>query len=185
MTSIRLSVVSTDLEQQLRRNMSDRGHACASICAGLSIEPTIMPIARILVAFAVAWLPFAVASAAELQVSNAWIRLLPGGVPAGGYFDLRNDGKTVVQLTGASSSSFGDIMVHESLTEKGQSQMRHIDVLELPPGRTLTFKPGSYHLMLMQPARKLNVGDKIPMTLEFANGERVTTQFEVRGPGGK
>ena len=125
------------------------------------------------------------AMAADLQVTNAWIRLLSGGAPAGGYFELRNDGGARVELIGAKSNAFGDIMLDESLTEKGQSQMRHVDALELLPGKKLTFKPGSYHLMMVQPARKLTAGEKIPIILVFADGKEITAQFEVRGPSGK
>ena len=125
------------------------------------------------------------AMAADLQVTNAWIRLLPGGAPAGGYFEIRNDGGARVELIGSKSKDFGDIMLHESFTERGQSQMRHVDALELPPGKKLIFKPGSYHLMMVQPARKLAVGEKIPIILVFADGKEITAQFDVRGPSGK
>ena len=40
---------------------------------------------------------------AELEVADAWIRLLPVGVPAAGYFKLRNDTNQRVVLIGVSS----------------------------------------------------------------------------------
>ncbi|MCC6244979.1 MAG: copper chaperone PCu(A)C, partial [Gemmatimonadaceae bacterium] len=50
---------------------------------------------------------------------------------------------------------------------------------------TLAFAPSGYHLMLTKPSRKVAVGDRIPITLEFSDKHKITVQFEVRGPAGK
>lgn len=125
------------------------------------------------------------AHGAELGVSNAWIRLLPAGVPAGGYFTVHNAASTPAQLVGASSAVFGQSMMHESIEERGRSRMVHVEKVAVPAGSTLEFAPGGYHLMLMQPTRALAVGETVPVTLEFSSGERITTRFVVRGPAGK
>lgn len=43
--------------------------------------------------------------AADLVVSEAWIRYLPGDIPSAGYFTLENNGRTTVELTGAESAA--------------------------------------------------------------------------------
>ena len=63
------------------------------------------------------------ASAAEVSVTNAWIRALPARLPAGGYFTLKNLGKSDVALTGASSPSCGMLMLHRSTDANGMSSM--------------------------------------------------------------
>ncbi len=123
--------------------------------------------------------------AAELEVSDAWIRLLPAGVPAGGYFTLRNDANQPIALVGASSSTFGHVMMHRTMEEKGQSRMLPVDRIEVPARGSLTFAPGGYHLMLTKPSRNVAVGDRIAISLEFPGGHKLTAQFEVRGPSGK
>lgn len=125
------------------------------------------------------------ATASDLEVSNAWVRVIPGGAPAGGYFDLRNNGRTGVQLVGASSPAFGQVMLHQSVIEQGQNRMSHVAKLDVAPASAITFSPGGYHLMMLQPVGKLTMGEKIPVTLQFAGGNHVTAQFDVRGPGGK
>lgn len=123
--------------------------------------------------------------AAGLEVSNGWIRLLPAGVPAGGYFELRNNAGTPAELIGVSSPAFGRAMLHRTVEDKGRSTMMHVDKVKVPAGGNVVFRPGGYHVMLMKPMRELHIGDKAPVTLEFASGEKLTAQFEVRGPSGK
>jgi copper(I)-binding protein len=125
------------------------------------------------------------AHAADIEISNGWVRLLPAGVPAAGYFDLRNKSKVPIRLVGASSPAFGTVMLHRSIEDKGRSTMLHLDEIDVPAQGRIVFKPGDYHLMLLQPTRALEPGGRIPVTLQFATGEKVTTQFELRGPSGK
>ena len=63
--------------------------------------------------------------------------------------------------------------------------MLHVDRVDVPAGGKVAFAPGGYHLMLMQPARKLAPGERVPVTLEFLGGRQVTAEFEVRGPAAK
>lgn len=123
--------------------------------------------------------------AAELEVSDAWIRLIPGGVPAGAYFTLRNGTNQPAALVGASSSAFGRVMMHRTTEEKGQSRMLPVDRIEVPVRGSVAFAPGGYHLMLLNPSRSVAVGDRALITLEFADGHKITAQFDVRGPAGK
>jgi copper(I)-binding protein len=124
------------------------------------------------------------AFAGNLALSNTWIRYLPAGVPAGGYFTLSNNGSHPVTLKGARSAAFGMVMMHRSVEENGVSKMLPADSIDVPAGGTVEFKPGGYHLMLMSPQSKIAPGEQIPLTLEFADGETLTGNFAVRGPGG-
>ena len=76
-------------------------------------------------------------------------------------------------------------MIQMSTEEQGRSTMVHLEKVEVPPGGEAVFRPGSYHLMLIKPSRALRVGERVPVTLTFSTGERITEQFEVRGPTGK
>lgn len=123
--------------------------------------------------------------AADLNVSDAWIRVLPGGAPAGGYFILHNGARKPVVLVSARSVAFGHVMMHKTAEEGGLSRMRPVERVEVPAGGKVTFAPGGFHLMLMQPNRKVTVGDRIEITLEFVGGQKLATEFQVRGPTGK
>ena len=48
-------------------------------------------------------------------------------------------------------------------------RMRAVPSLDIPAGRSVTLEPGSYHVMLVDLAHPLSVGDKVPLTLTFQN----------------
>ena len=119
---------------------------------------------------------------AAVHVSEAWIRWLPAGLPAGGYMTLRNDSAKPVALTGASSADYGQVMLHHSVMKNGTMQMLPVARVEVPAHGELQFKPGGYHIMLMQARHEVHPGDQVPVTLSFADGEQLQVKFEVRKP---
>jgi periplasmic copper chaperone A len=123
--------------------------------------------------------------AAGVTVSGAWVRHLPASVPAGGYFTLHNQSKVAIALVGASSPDYAMVMLHKTVEEGGTSKMVPVDKIEVPAGGALTFHPGGYHLMLMHAKHEVKVGSRIPVTLIFSGGEKITAQFEVRGPSAR
>src|ERR1700744_4862307 len=87
------------------------------------------------------------AQAADVQVSDAWFRYLTPQVPAGGYFTLKNDGKTAIELTGASSPACGMLMLHQSMSSGGMSSMEDMKTVPVAAAGSVKFAPGGYHLM--------------------------------------
>lgn len=120
---------------------------------------------------------------ADLQVSGAKLRLLPGNLPAAGYFTLTNASNQPVILTGAQSPAFAQVMVHRSSLENGMASMQHIAQVEVAAGETLKFASGGYHLMLMQRQRELALGDKVEANLLFADGQSLPVTFTAVPPG--
>src|SRR5690348_11961156 len=84
-------------------------------------------------------------------MANAWFRALPAHLPAGGYFDLLNTGKSVSTLTGADSPDCGMLMLHKSEQKDGMDTMSDVASVDIPPGQTVKFAPGGYHLMCTDP----------------------------------
>lgn len=114
---------------------------------------------------------------ADLEVSEAKLRLLPGDLPTAGYFNLTNKGSLPVTLAGAQSPDFAQVMMHRSSLENGMASMRHVEQIEVPVGNTPTFASGGYHLMLLQRQRELSLGDQVEVTLLFADGQRLPVTF--------
>jgi copper(I)-binding protein len=121
----------------------------------------------------------------RLALRDAWFRALPAGLPAGGYFTLRNNGSQRVVLTGAQSAACGMLMLHQSSTSGGTSSMAHVSSVDVPAGRSIAFAPNGYHLMCTGPKPEMKPGASVPVTLLFQSGEKLTANFAVRNAAGK
>jgi len=125
------------------------------------------------------------ADTAGIEIRNGWIRALPNGLPAGGYFTLYNDTGGPLRLVGASSPACGLLMLHRTETMNGIAQMNDVPAVDVPPHGTLVFAPGGYHLMCMGPTPALAPGNVVPVTLQFSDGARLTARFAVRNAAGR
>ena len=121
------------------------------------------------------------ASAADhVHATHAWIRLLPGALPAGAYVILENDGDQPVALTGASSKTYAQVMLHHSSTQGGISRMTMVDSLPVPAHDRAVLAPAGYHLMLMQATDPVKPGTIVRLLLKFSDGSSLPTDFIVR-----
>ena len=123
--------------------------------------------------------------AGGITVTGGWIRALPANVPAGGYFTLSNDSGKRIVLTGASSPGCGTLMLHKSDVSSGMANMSDVKTIPVAVGAHLSFAPGGYHLMCTDPSAAIKPGNKVPVTLVFADGTRVTSAFQVRTAAGR
>ena len=121
---------------------------------------------------------------AAVQASEAWIRWLPSGLPAGAYVTLHNDGSQDVKLVSVSSPAYAMPMLHRSHLEDGKMVMSGVEAITVPAHGELALKPGGYHIMLMQARREVHPGMHLPLTLNFDDGEQLRVKFEVRKSDG-
>jgi len=136
---------------------------------------------RILAALSLASTSFG-AFAASGSVSDCWVRLLPGNLPSGAYFDVTNPGNTPLELKGVKSDAFGMAMLHRTENNGSTSTMHMVASATVPANGTLKFAPGGYHVMLEKPKQPLKVGSTIDLTFTFGDGEKTTAQCAVKSP---
>ena len=122
-------------------------------------------------------------AARSIRVDDPWIRWLPAGVPAAGYFTLSNTGDESVALVAAVSADFRDVSIHRSVERGGVMQMEEVSEIIVDPRSRLELAAKGYHLMLMNPVRPIESEKRIPITLRFRDGTALTVPFEVRKPG--
>jgi periplasmic copper chaperone A len=127
----------------------------------------------------------AAAATTGITVEKPWMRFIIKSRPAAGYFTLKNDTGSAIDLVGASSSACGMMMLHQSKEVNGAEKMLPVKSISIPAHGSVSFATGGYHLMCMSPANALTVGAKVPVTLKFADGSAVTAQFPVKGAGAK
>lgn len=120
------------------------------------------------------------ADADHVRASHAWIRVLPGALPAGAYVTLENDGDRPVALRGAGSTVYAEVMLHRSSRAGGMSRMSMVDALNVPAHGKAELAPAGYHLMLMQPNAPVKPGDTVTLTLQFGDGSTLATDFVAR-----
>lgn len=119
-------------------------------------------------------------AADQVRASAAWIRVLPGALPAGAYVTLQNHGGQPVTLSGASSTVYADVMLHKSSREGGMSRMSMVDALVIPAHGEAALAPAGYHLMLMKAARPVQPGETVRLDLKFSDGSILATDFMAR-----
>lgn len=117
-----------------------------------------------------------------LQVTNAWVRVVPGAPVAAGYFDLNNTGNQAVTVEALASPQFGRVHMHESMTgDDGMATMQPIDSVTVAPGQRLAFAPGGYHLMMFDAKQQLEPGDTVTLQLQCdGSDDRLAASAEVR-----
>jgi periplasmic copper chaperone A len=101
-----------------------------------------------------------------IQISAPWARATPKGATAGAaYMTITNTGKTPDKVNGV-------------------MQMRPVEGgLEIKPGETVTLKPGSFHMMLVNLKHPLEQGNTIKATLKFDAAGTIDVDYPIAGIG--
>jgi len=68
--------------------------------------------------------------------------------------------------------------------ENGVAKMREVTGgLEIKPGETIKFAPGSSHVMFVDLTQPLRAGDKVHGTLRFEHAGTIDIEYSVLGMG--
>lgn len=120
-----------------------------------------------------------------IVISNARIKTpLTGKTTTAGFFEITNHGTVQDALIGAESPIAETVEIHLTEMENGVMKMRRQESVILKPGQSLSFKPGSYHLMFFGTTLKPEQHDTA-LTLKFQNAPDVTIIAEITdGMGG-
>jgi periplasmic copper chaperone A len=122
-----------------------------------------------------------------LTLTDLWTRATPPSAPAGGGFlTITNKGDEPDRLIAVSSPGVKTGEIHEMKVEDGVMTMRPLeDGLQIPAHGSVTLAPGGYHLMFVGLEKPFVEGEKLPVTLTFANAGSVDTFLHVEPIGSK
>ncbi len=124
--------------------------------------------------------------AAGVTVSDAWARAtMPGQKVSAAY--MRIVASEDARLISASSPTVPRVEIHEMKMDSGVMRMREVKALDLPKGKTVSLEPGGYHIMLMNLAKPIAAGERVPLNLVIEAGgarQTVEVQAEARAPAG-
>ena len=119
------------------------------------------------------------ASAGKIMVHDAWARASAGAAVNGAVYITLTGGAQPDRLMAVSTPVAAMAGVHESRAEGGVMRMRPIDALPLLPGKTVTFAPGGYHIMLINLSHPLIAGQTFPLNLTFEHAIPMTVDVRV------
>ena len=115
----------------------------------------------------------------SIQIEGAWARPAQTDANSAVYFVLSNREQDD-RLTGAQSTAANMVQIHATVVDDdGTASMQHQEVLDVPAGSILTFRPGGLHVMLMSLNSDLVEGDTIQVTLMFENFGGLTIDVPV------
>ena len=129
---------------------------------------------------AAAALLVALPAAAQVTVTDPWVRGTVAGQMATGAFMKLQSAKDA-RLLEAASPVAGVVEIHEMALENNIMRMRAVPSLALPAGRAVELKPGGYHVMLMDLKQQMKEGEVVPVTLVVETAGRRET-IEVKAP---
>lgn len=103
----------------------------------------------------------------EISVSDSWSRAtVPGQSSAAAYFTLTNHGDGDDRLLKI-STPIGEASLHSTSIQNGVMRMRQLDGLAIAGHSTADLKPGGMHVMITGMKQPLQIGQHLPLTLNF------------------
>lgn len=121
----------------------------------------------------------------SLQIIQPWARATPKGADSGAaYMTVTNTGTAAERLSCVSSEASARCVIHEMTLDNGVMKMRDVEGgLRIKPGETVTFKPGGYHIMLVDLKAQLQQGRTVAATLQVDNGATLQVEFPIAAIG--
>jgi len=139
-----------------------------------------MKFAKHLIAATFATLCAASAFAQNVTVTDAWARATVQGQKATGAF-MKITAKETTKLIGVSSPVAGVAEIHEMKMDKDVMKMSALpNGLDLPAGKAVELKPGSYHVMLMDLKAPLAKDTTVPLTLTLQDAKGVKSNVALK-----
>ncbi len=104
----------------------------------------------------------------------------PGARVMAAFMEIHNSGEQDIRIEQISSPSFERVEMHLSSENNGIASMQQQKFLTVKAASTLTLAPGSYHLMLIKPARRYLEGENITLGFTLSNGKTPELSVPVK-----
>ncbi|NSX07085.1 copper chaperone PCu(A)C [Pseudomonas lini] len=117
---------------------------------------------------------------AQTLVNDAWVRATVAGQHStGAFMTLQADSDS--KLLSVQSPVANTVQIHQSSMKDDVMSMSQVESVALPAGKSVSFDPHGYHIMLMDLTTQVKEGDKVPLTLtvENAKGEKETIKVDA------
>lgn len=108
--------------------------------------------------------------AGDVKIDNAWVRATaPGQKVAGAFMEITADRD--LELVAGTTPRADHVELHFMRMDGGVMEMRELESIKLPKGKTVSLEPGGLHAMLIGLTSQVMAGEKVPLTLTFRNSQ--------------
>ena len=122
--------------------------------------------------------------AGTFGVHAPMVRMVPPGqTVSAAFMILHNHGMKERTVIAAHSDVADAVELHNHIMEDGMMKMRRIDAIAIPGQGQVALRSGGFHIMLIGLTRVLEMGEKVLIELEFADGERLAVDAVVQMVG--
>jgi copper(I)-binding protein len=122
----------------------------------------------------------AATNASGISFEHVWARPTAGQGTTGAVYFTVVSNSDPDKLLGVSTPVAATAELHETSLDSGIMKMRPVPSIALVPGKPVTFKPGSYHVMLTGLKSPLKPGTGFPLTLTFEHAQPITVTVNVQ-----
>jgi len=122
-----------------------------------------------------------------LRVTDPWVRLAPPNAPVlAAFMILENPSHSDISVIDVQSPYQAKrVEMHRTMEMDGMMHMKKQAEIPVPARSSTELKPGSWHLMIIGPARIPSPGETVELTLVLSDGEQVRVRAIARkGPMG-
>ena len=123
----------------------------------------------------------AAARASDFKVANAWVTAPVSWENPSAYFVIQNPDAKVRTIVGGSCTGCDWIEVHRTVFKDGAMTSEKLEEMAIPAKGSVAFVPRGLFLSLIG-LTAIESGTKFSIELEFADGEKLEIEAEVREP---
>ncbi len=117
----------------------------------------------------------------RLEIDHAWIAEAPPvSKVMAAYMEIENESPRDRLATSMDCQEFDRAEFHQTVESDGIASMKHQQNLTVPADSEIMLKPGGYHIMLFNPARRLQAGDQTQCSMSFDDGTRIEFDLIVK-----
>lgn len=117
----------------------------------------------------------------ELRFINPWIpEAPPGAAVLAGFMEIQNTGNQDIIIQQISSPAFKRVEMHLSIEKNGTASMQPQKTLTVPANSKLVLKSGNFHLMLIEPEKRLLAGNTVILRFQLSNGHQLEQLISVK-----
>lgn len=117
----------------------------------------------------------------QVEVKDAWVRATVQQQKTTGAF-MQLTARQDAHLVEVRAPIAGTVEIHQMSMENNIMRMRTVSGIDLPAGKAVEFKPGGYHIMLINLKQQIKDGDLVPVTLVVEGKDKKRQTIELQVP---